>query len=96
MTVDIFSDCFSFNIVKHKDAKVRAFHLKKLKNIYKTSKDNPSTVFIISDMSLKNNITTYVMYIQREQALITKAVHHAMNITSTKAKLFAIMSVTDT
>jgi len=45
--VDIFSDCFSFNIVKHKDAKARIAYLNKLENIYRASKNNPDILFII-------------------------------------------------
>jgi len=33
-SIDTFSDHFYFNIVKYKDAKARAFHLNKLKNVY--------------------------------------------------------------
>ena len=58
--------------------------------IYKISEDNPSTVFIILDASVKNDITISIIYIQRKQALITKAIYHTINITSTEAELFTI------
>jgi len=85
--VDTFSNHFSF---KHKDAKARTAHLNKLENVYRASKDDPNTLFIISDASLKNNVATSVTHIQRGQALITKAIYHAMNISTTEAELFAI------
>jgi len=88
--VDTFPNHFSFNIVKCKDAKARTAHLNKLENVYRASKDDPNTLFIISDASLKNNITTSVTYIRWGQALITKAIYHAMNISTTEAELFAI------
>jgi len=88
--VDIFPNCFSFNVVKCKDAKARTAHLNKLENVYRASKDDPNTLFIISDASLKNNIATSVTHIQQEQALITKAIYHATNISTTEAELFAI------
>jgi len=62
--VDTFPNRFSFNVVKHKDAKARTAHLNKLENVYRASKDDPNTLFIISDVSLKNNIATSVTYIQ--------------------------------
>jgi len=88
--VDIFPNHFSFNVVKCKDAKVRATHLNKLKNVYRASKDDPNTLFIISHSSLKNNIVTSITHIWWGQALITKAIYHAMNISTTEAELFAI------
>ena len=88
--VDTFSDCFSFNIVKHKDTKARIAHLNKLKNIYKASKNNSDTLFIITDASVKNNIATSVTHIRKEQTLITKATYHTMNILPTETELFAI------
>jgi len=62
--VDIFPNHFSFNVVKRKDAKARTAHLNKLKNVYRDSKDDPNTLFIISDASLKNNIATSITHIQ--------------------------------
>ena len=88
--VDTFSNHFSFNVVKYKDAKARTTHLNMLENIYRASKDDPNTLFITSDASLKNNVATSVTHIQRGQALITKAIYHAMNISTTEAELFAI------
>jgi len=47
-------------------------------------------VLIISDASVKNNVTTSVLHIHRGQEIITKTVYHTMNIASTEAELFAI------
>jgi len=88
--VDTFSDYCSFNIVKHKDAKARIAHLNKLENIYRALKNNPDTLFIIIDTSVKNNIVMSVTHIQKEQALITKAIYHTMNILPTEVKLLTI------
>jgi len=46
-------------------------------------------VLIIAD-SIKNNIAISISHICRGQEIITKSIHHTMNMTSTKAKLFAI------
>jgi len=47
-------------------------------------------MLIITDASVKNNVATLVSYIHRDQEIITKIIHHATNINSTEAKLFAI------
>jgi len=88
--VDTFSDCFSFNIVKCKDAKAITAYLNKLKNIYQSSSNSPKTIFIISNTSVKNNIATFVFYIWRKHNIIRKAVHYAINILSAEAKLSTI------
>jgi len=49
---------------------------------------NQDTVFIIVDVSIKNNITFSISHIHRNQEIITKSIHH--NVTFTKAKLFTI------
>jgi len=45
---------------------------------------------MITDASVKNNITMSVTHIRKEQALITKAIYHTINISPTKAELFTI------
>ena len=47
-------------------------------------------MFLIADMSIINNVATSISYIQREQDIIFKIVHHTTNINSIKAKLFVI------
>jgi len=88
--VDTFSDCFSFNIVECKDTEARTAHLRKLNDIYKLSKNNPNTLFVITNASVKGDITTPVMPSHRKHAIISKTVHHTINVTSTKAELFTI------
>ena len=51
---------------------------------------NQNTVLVISNTSIKNNITTSVSHICRGQDIIAKIIHHTINITFTKAKFFAI------
>ena len=88
--MDTFHNYFSFNTVKCKDAKARTAHLNQLKNVYQRSSNSHDIIFIISDTSVKNNIVTSVSYIQRKHNIIRKTIYHAMNISSTKAKLFII------
>ena len=45
---------------------------------------------VISDTSIKDNVTTSVAHIHLYNNLIKKTVYHAINITSIEAELFAI------
>ena len=49
-----------------------------------------NSVVIISDASIKNNVTTSISHIHLHSNDVKKTIHHAVNITSTEAKLFAI------
>jgi len=44
-------------------------------------------MFIIFDASIKNNVATTLIF---KENITLKTVHHAMNVSSTEAKLFAI------
>ena len=88
--VDNFSHCFSFHSVNWKDTDAKAIYQNKLNNIYENSSTNQNAISIISNVSVKNNITTLVSYIQRDHEIVTKTIHYAMNISSTEAKLFVI------
>ena len=50
----------------------------------------PSVAIVVSDASIKNNIATSIAHIHMVDKPLTKIVHHAVNITSTEAELFAI------
>jgi len=87
--VDTFSDHFSFISVNWKDPDTLTSHYNRLNNIHKNSLVNQDTVFVIVDASVKNK-AILISYIYRGQKIIAKSVHHAMNVTSMKAKLFTI------
>ena len=54
------------------------------------SSSNLSHMLVIMDASIKNNIATSISHIHIQNEPINKTLHHAVNITSTEAKLFAI------
>jgi len=54
------------------------------------SLNNSSHALIIMDASVKNNIATSISHVYIHNKLITKTLYYAVNIMSTKAKLFAI------
>ena len=53
------------------------------------SKDS-SYALVITDASIKNNVTTSIAYIHIYNRPIVKILHYVMNITNTEAKLFTI------
>ena len=48
------------------------------------------TVIVVSDISIKNNITTSVLYIHIQDNLLIKIVHYVAYVTSTEIELFTI------
>jgi len=51
---------------------------------------NPKIAVIISDTSIKNQITTSIAHVHTHEFSIIKTIHHAINVTFTEAELFAI------
>jgi len=45
---------------------------------------------LLSNVSIKNNVPTSISYVCSGQNILAKTIHHTVNVTSTKAKLFAI------
>ena len=70
-----------------KDIKFRAQELDKL-----TLKSSlfPLVALIALDASIKNNVATFITHIHMVDKPLTKTIHHAINVTSTEAELFAI------
>ena len=75
-------------IVKIKKSKEAYFY--KLNKIFKNTLIDSSTIVIILDTSIKNNITTFISHIYSSLNNIKKTIHYTVNITLTETKLFAI------
>ena len=54
------------------------------------SSSSPSMAIIITDASIKNDIATSILHVHLVDHPLTKTVHHAVFVTSTKAELFTI------
>ena len=87
---DIFSDCFSFNSVDKKEKD----------NIYAQELDNlvlsnsiPSSALIVTDASIKDNITTSIVHVHQANSPLIKTVHHTVFVTSSEAELFACYEI---
>ena len=71
--------------------------------VFQDSSQDTKIIVVISDTSIKNNITTSIAYIHPKPNIIAKTIYQAINVILTEAKLFAIryrinqaVQVTDT
>ena len=85
--IDIFSSCFSFHLSDRKSVEVKKVYLYKLNKLIFQTSANSRTAVIVSDMSIKNQVTTSI-YVHNN--LVVKTVHYAINVTSTKTELLTI------
>jgi len=84
--IDIFPDHLSFHPCTP-NAKKNISNLEKI--IIKASIDSFTTI-IISDISIKNQVTTSISHIHFYDKPVVKTLHRAINITTAEAKLFAM------
>ena len=84
---DKFSDCFSFNLVDKKEK--NNICTQELDNLVLQNSLSSSTL-VVTDASIKDNITTSVAHVHQANSPLIKTVHHAVFITSSEAKLFTI------
>ena len=88
--IDIFSRHLSFYYTNCKNKKSKATHIHNLdKCVFNTSTDSKPIV-VVSDASIKNKVTISIVHVYSFLNPIKKTIHHAVNITTTEAKLFAI------
>ena len=86
--INIFSNCFSFNLSnKEKNNKI---HLHQLDSMVIKSSLLISTTITVTDTSIKNNIATAISYTHIPNRPLSKMSHHSAFIMSTEAELFAI------
>ena len=88
--VDNFSNCYSFYTVNWKNTEVKNAYLCFLDKIFDNSLSNFNTVLVISDASVKNNITTLILHIHQGSNIIAKTIHYAINVTFTEMELFSV------
>ena len=84
--IDLFSDCFYFHFCSSNSKK----HIEKLDEIALRTLSNPSSTIVVSDASIKNHIATSISHIHSYNTPVVKTLYRAINVTTTKAKLFAI------
>jgi len=88
--IDTFHSCFSFHSSnKQSDESIKS-HICHLDNITIKSSSDPSYALVVSNTSIKNNVTTFIAHIHVHDKPIIKTIHHVVNITFMKAELFTI------
>ena len=88
--IDIFSSYFSFHSFSKYSKDNLISSSQQLNNWAIVSSEDPSYALIVTDISIKNNVAISIAYIHICDKPIVKTIHYAVNITSTKAKLFSI------
>ena len=88
--IDIFSDCFSFNLVTKKEKEKDKICAQELDNMVLYNSLSPHTALVITDASIKNDIATSILHVHIANHPLTKIVHHASFVTSMEVELFAI------
>jgi len=88
--VDKFPSYFSFHQADHKNKEAKAVYLCKLNNIAFNASLSSNSIIIISNVSIRNNIVTFIVYIYSYSNSIKITLHYAIGITFSKAELFAV------
>jgi len=88
--INTHANCFSFYLFnKHISHNIKSY-IQELDKIAIESSDDSSSALIVTDANVKNNVATSIAHIHICDKPIMKTLHHALNVMSTKAKLFAI------
>ena len=88
--IDIFSSCFSFYSTNRQSDKSIKTHIYNLNNISFQVFTDLKYALVVSNASVKNQVTISIAHIYVHNRPIIKTIHYAMNIMSTKAELFTI------
>jgi len=88
--IDIFPNRFSFHSLDRKSKNNIKSHLHNLENISLQSSSDPYIAIVVLDVSIKNNITTSIVYIHTHSSPVIKIIYHAINVTSTEVEIFAL------
>ena len=88
--IDTLSSYFSFHsFSKHNEDNLKSC-IQQLDYMAIKSLNNPSHALVITDASIKNNITTSISHVHIHNKPIIKTLHHAVNVMSIEAELFTI------
>ena len=88
--IDNFSNRFSFNLVNRKEKEIHKIRAQELDEMVLSNSSIPNTALVVTDASIKNDITTSISHIHSANCPLIKTVHHASFVTSSEAELFAI------
>ena len=89
-SIVIFPSCFSFHPSNKRSKNSLISQLYQLDKVAITSFSDLSYTLIITNVSIKNDVTTSIVHIHVHNKLIIKTIHYAVNIMTTEAELFTI------
>ena len=88
--INVFPNQFFFYPMNRKSDNNVKNHLTKLNNLVLQALSDPQSVIIVTDASIKSQVTTLISYIHYHDRPIIKTLHHTVNVMTTKAELFTI------
>ena len=88
--IDTFLSRFSFHSFNKCNNNNLKACLCQLNDLLIISSSDPLYALVVMDTSIKNNVANSITHIHVHNKPIIKILHYAMNVTTTKAKLFAI------
>ena len=88
--IDIFSDCFSFNLANKKEKEKNNHCAQELDEMVLRNSHIPNTTLVITNASIKKEIATSIVHIHSAYRPLIKTVHHASFVMSSEMELFTI------
>jgi len=88
--INIFLSYFSFYSSSRKSKESLKTHLHNLNNIVLQALADLQSAIIVSDASIKNQVATSIAHVHIYDNPVIKTIHHAINVMTTEAELFAI------
>ena len=88
--INSFANCFSFHSFKKSSNKYFKSHSLLLNDLMISSSLDFSHALVVTNTSIKNNITTSIAHIYIHSKDIIKTIHHIINVLSSEAGLFTI------
>jgi len=88
--INIFHSCFSFHFLNKNSEESKKLYIQKLDELVFQTSVNSKMAVVVSDASIKNQVAILIAHFHVFNNLIIKTFHHVVNVTTTKAELFAI------
>jgi len=88
--LNTFSNYFSFHKANQSSDESKTYYFNLLDNIILNTSLDLSTVIIISDASIKDNIAISITHTHSFNSPLNKTLHHTINVMTMEAELFAI------
>ena len=87
---DLFPNCFSFYLFSRNSNHSFKSCIQKLNALVIESFSSLSNTLVITDASVKNNVASSIAHIHVFNKPVVKTLYHAINVTFSEAKSFAI------